>query len=693
MSDHDEVEQTPDDVTLSLSRRDMLRLGLLTVASTAAGPAVFAPGAAAQPATLGANLIGKLEGAEVITDPANFPKRFKEAPALAELVKAGKLPPVQERIGQDPLVVKPLREIGRYGGTWRRGFTGPFDTSNGHRAAQNDKLLYWDYTGTKIVPNIARAWKVSPDGKVTTLSLRRGMKWSDGTPFTADDFTFWYQDLYLNQELIPVPLAVMTINGAPIALEKVDDTTIRFFSPEPYHALPIVLASVWGIGHHARYGRDGFGGFAPAHYLKQFHPKYASKEDLAKKLADLKFETWVTLFKNRNDACRNPDLPVVTPWKTVSPITTPTWVLERNPYSVWVDTDGNQLPYIDRIRMTLGENLEVINLRAVAGEYDSQARHIDISKLPVLLENQKKGGYRVYLDPSDQGADVGLFCNQSFDKDPEIARWLGTREFRIALSHGIDRRQINETFVLGLGQTGSAAPGERTLYFPGPEYKTLHTAYDVKRANEMLDKLGLTKKDGAGYRLRTDGGGRLRLSLTTYVGFLPFTQIAEMIVEQWKKIGIRGEVQEMERGLATARTQANEHQIYFETQWGADNMHGHSPLFFPANSISPLGPLYGVWYSSAGAKGKMPPPRMRELMDKYRKSFGVKDAERLRLAKEVWKIALDELWLIPVVSNSPASQGVRVIKTAMGNIPSRLWNSAVSDNPHIAHTETWFFKS
>ena len=686
MSDH-------DDQTLALSRRAMLRLGLLTVASTTAGPSVFAPGAAAQTTKLGASLIGKLEGAEVITDPARFPKTFKEAPALAELVKAGKLPPVQERIGRDPLVVKPLREIGKYGGTWRRGFTGPFDTSNGHRAAQNDKLLYWDYTGTRIVPNIARDWKVSPDGKVTTLWLRRAMRWSDGAPFTADDFVFWYQDMYLNQELIPVPLTVMTINGTPISLEKVDDTTIRFFAPEPYHALPIVLASVWGIGHHARFGREGLGGFAPAHYLKQFHPKYASKEDMAKKLAELKFETWVTLFKNRNDACRNPDLPVVTPWKTVSPITSPTWILERNPYSVWVDTDGNQLPYIDRIRMTLGENLEVINLRAVAGEYDSQARHIDISKLPVLLENQPKGRYRVYLDPSDQGADVGLFCNQSFDKDPEIARWLGTREFRIALSHGVDRRQINETFVLGLGQTGSAAPGERTLYFPGPEYKALHTAYDVKRANEMLDKLGLTRKDSDGYRLRTDGGGRLRLSLTTYVGFLPFTQIAEMIVEQWKRIGVRGEVQEMERGLATARVQANEHQIYFETQWGADNIYGHVPLIFPAQEQSPLGPLYGVWYSSAGARGKQPPPRMRELMAIYRRSFSVPDQERTRLAKEVWKIALDELWLIPVVSNSPASQGVRVIKNTMGNVPERLWNSAVSDNPHIAHTETWYFKT
>ena len=676
----------------SVSRRSVLRLGLLAASATQV-PLGLPPHARAQGAKPGANLIGKLEGPEVITDPAQFPKSFKEAPALADLVKAGKLPPVAERVGQDPLVIKPLREIGKYGGTWRRGFTGPFDTSNGHRAAQNDKLLYFDYTGTKIVPNIARAWEVSPDGKVTTLLLRRGMKWSDGQPFTADDFVFWYEDLYQNKELVPTPLSVMTINGKPIAIRKVDASTVQFVAPEPYYGLPTVLASVWGIGHHARYGRFALGGFAPAHYLKQFHPKYTPMEQIDKKVAELKFETWVTLFKNRNDACRNPDLPVVTPWKTTSPINTPTWILERNPYSVWVDTDGNQLPYIDRIRMTLGESLEVINLRAIAGEYDSQARHIDISKLPVLLENQQRGGYRVYLDPSDQGADVGLFCNQSYEKDAEIARWLARREFRIALSHGIDRQQLNETFVLGLGQTGSAAPGERTPYFPGAEFRGLHAGYDVKQANAMLDKLGLSKRDSEGYRLRTDGGGRLRLALTTYLGFLPFTKIAEMVVEQWKKIGIRGEVQEMERGLATARLLGNEHQIYFETQWGADNMFGHQPLFFPAEAQSPLGPLYGTWYSSAGAKGKTPPPRMRELMDKYRKTFGVPDQERTRLAKDVWKIALDELWIIPVVSNSPASQGVRVIKTNVGNVPERLWNSAVSDNPHIAHTETWYFKS
>ena len=242
---------------------------------------------------------------------------------------------------------------------------------------------------------------------------------------------------------------------------------MQFVSPDPYYALPTCWPRCGASATTPGSAATALGGFAPAHYLKQFHPKYASKDDLAKKQADLKFDTWVLLFKNRNDACRNPDLPVVTPWKTTSPINSPTWVLERNPYSVWVDTDGNQLPYIDRIRMTLGENLEVINLRAIAGEYDSQARHIDIGKLPVLIENQQKGNYKVHLDPSDQGADVGLFFNQSYDKDAEIAKWLSTRNFRIALSHGIDRAQINETFVLGLGQVGSAAPGRAHPVLPG----------------------------------------------------------------------------------------------------------------------------------------------------------------------------------------------------------------------------------
>src|SRR4029453_10236729 len=243
-------------------------------------------------------LIGKLEGPEVITDPAKFPKKLKEDPQLAELVKAGKLPPVEARIGEDPLVIKPVHEIGKYGGTWRRGYTGPADKWNGYRCCSGpDPVLFWDYTGNKVVPNVARGWEISDAGRTITLFLRRGMKWSDGQPFTADDFVFWYQDVYNNKDLVPTPLTVMTIGGKPIAIEKIDPPPTRFVPPEPYYALPTVLASVWGIGHHARWGRSALGGFAPAHYLKQFHPKYVSKDELAKKVAELNLDGWVTMFK------------------------------------------------------------------------------------------------------------------------------------------------------------------------------------------------------------------------------------------------------------------------------------------------------------------------------------------------------------------------------------------------------------
>ena len=149
---------------------------------------IVAVGALAQVASK-STLIGKLEGPEVVTDPAKLPKAFKEAPQLAELVKAGKLPPVAERIGQDPLVIKPLHEIGKYGGTWRGGFTGPADFWNGYRCCSGpDHLLFWDYTGNTVTPNIAKGYEMQDGGRTLVLHLRRGMKWSDGRPFTADDF-------------------------------------------------------------------------------------------------------------------------------------------------------------------------------------------------------------------------------------------------------------------------------------------------------------------------------------------------------------------------------------------------------------------------------------------------------------------------------------------------------------------------
>ena len=198
----------------------------------------------------------------------------------------------------------------------------------------------------------------------------------------------------------------MAINGKQGEIEKVDEHTVRFMFPEPYYMFPDVLAgshrsrpATWPAAYR------GMGGFAPAHYLKQFHPEVrrrgrAGQEGQGGEVRQLGAHVQV---QERLGA--QPRLPGLSPWKTVTPINTPTWTLERNPYSVWVDTEGNQLPYIDKVVLTLAENLEVLNLRAIAGEYDYQARHIDIGKLPVFLENQQKGNYKVYLDPGDYGGD------------------------------------------------------------------------------------------------------------------------------------------------------------------------------------------------------------------------------------------------------------------------------------------------
>ena len=320
-----------------MTRREFLRnTGLATGAAALAGLAPTTTlTAQAGEQKIGAQLIGKLEGPELVLDPAKWPKKFGEAPALAELVKAGKLPPVEKRIPEEPMVVKPLQSIGKYGGTWRRAFTGPADAENGNRIVSTDKILFWDYTGTKIMPCVARDWKVSDDGKVVTIFLRKGHKWSDGHLFTADDFVFWYEDVYMNKDLQPTPDPFFTVNGKPGRLYKRDDLTVVFEFPEPNFLFVDFLAgstSVGGGQATQQFGNRTMGAYMPGHYLKQFHPKYVGKDELDQKVKAAGFDGWVSFIKSKWDWRLNLELPVLAPWKTVSPINTPTWVLERNPF-------------------------------------------------------------------------------------------------------------------------------------------------------------------------------------------------------------------------------------------------------------------------------------------------------------------------------------------------------------------------
>ena len=504
-----------------------------TTAPTAA-PTTAPTVAPTQAPKLGASLIGKLEGPSIISDPAQYPKTFKEAPMLADLVKAGKLPELAKRL-PDPaelMVVKPLKEVGKYGGTWRRAFTGPGDYENGGRLVSTDKPLFFDYTGTKIVPSLAKSWNVSDDGKTITLFLRKGAKWSDGTPFTADAFVFWYEDICLNKD-INASFFEFTINGKLGATKKIDDNTVAFVFPEPYNYFLNMVAgsNAVGGGFATRGAFQSWGGlYCPGHYLKQFMPKYSSLDAVNKLAKDAGFDSWVSLLKNKYSWALNPDVPVMTPWKTVSPISTPTWSMERNPYYWAVDTDGNQLPYIDKVSMGLAETADVANLRGIAGEYDIQERHMQLPNLPVFLDNAQKGNYTVHLDPAFNGSDAAIHLGNAYDADPEVSKWIKNKDFRHALSLGTDRDQLNEALWLGIGVPGSLAPSPDTIYSPGAEWNKKWCTLDVKQANDLLDKMGLDKKDSDGYRLRTDGKGRLQLQLITIGGqFIAYTKVGEMI--------------------------------------------------------------------------------------------------------------------------------------------------------------------
>ncbi len=685
-----------------LTRREFLRDAALVTGSVAlAGvPELTWAGQAAEP-KLGAQFIGKLEGPTIVLDVTKFPKKFAEAPILAELVKQGKLPPVEKRLPEptDVMVIKPLKEIGKYGGRWRRGFTGPADNENGNRIVSTDKILMWDYTGNKVAPSLAKDWRLSDDGRACVIFLRKGLKWSDGQPFTADDFLFWYEDIYQNKELVATPIPELQISGKPGRIVKRDDYTVVFEFPEPYFLFVDILAgdTLIGGGQATGMARASFmGGYAPAHYLKQFLPKYSSADEVTRKARAAGFDSWVSYFRNRTNWALNTDVPVLGPWKTVSPINTPTWGMERNPYYWAVDTAGNQLPYIDRLVMTLAENLEVLNLRAIAGEYDLQERHVSLSKLPVFIENQKKGNYSIHLDTSQSGCDAAMLINTAYEVDPEISRWLKNRDFRRALSLGIDRDQLNEALWLGLGTPGSTAPADDVPINPGKEYRKKWAVLDLKQANALLDKVGLTKKDGEGYRLRTDGKGRVRIELMTVGGqFIPFTQLAEMIKQQWRKIGIDADVKETERSLAFTKTANAEHHAMFWTVGGSENLYLFPRHVLPVDPAEcHLGMPFARWYASSGQQGKKPDnPEMLRAFELYRSASGKKEAERIKIAKEIWKILVEECWVIGTVGVSPAFMGVRIVKNTMGNIPARQTNAQHARTPNTSHPATFFYKS
>ena len=634
------------------------------------------------------------ESGRLVTDPAAIPRTFNESPTLAELVAAGRLDPVGERIGHDPIVIEPLHGIGRYGGTLRRAFVGPGDQWGLVRMASGpDSFLHWDKDWRAVRPNIARDFRFSDDYRVLTLSLRRGMRWSDGAPFTADDVLFWYRDLYLDRRIVAAPSASMLLDNRNVLIEKLGDFTVRFVAPQPYEVLAELLASSTDLGGLSFYGRFGMGGYAPQHYLSQFHPKYRSESEVSAVAREQGFANWSIYLRNRNDWSLNPELPVLSPWRLAEPINSRRCRLERNPYSVWVDSAGNQLPYIDSIRNILCANADAVSFKAVAGQLDFQNRHLKIEQLPFLLSNRRRSGYNVYLDPNE-GTDLGLRVNLSYRADAEIGGWLGNPDFRRALSLGIDRQEINETLMLGLGRPSASVPAPNNRYFPGDEWVTRWAEHDVPRANGLLDELGLTARDEAGYRLRMDGAGRLRLNCVTAVSHFDYTGVAEMVREQWRAIGIDLDVEIVDQVLYNQRSMSGEVQLGVLLT-GSEDPYVYPELLFPYTTVG-FGAIMGVdfaqWFRSGGTAGVRPPDEIVAMMELWQQGRRSASEQRLATGRELLRRHVDLAISIGLVSNAYSMHGIHLAKNNLGNVPRRVVNTQIVLTPATGLPMTFYYR-
>ncbi|KJV09695.1 peptide ABC transporter, partial [Elstera litoralis] len=308
----------------------------------------------------------------------------KESPDLAKLVAEGKLPPLAQRLPENPDVVT-VKELGRYGGSLRRGLRGSSDQNGILRVIGPQNLVRWNVEFTGVVPNLAHKWDVNADATQFTFYLRKGLKWSDGKPFTADDIVFAIEDCVKNTDLYKATPSQLMIGGKPVVCEKVDETTVKFTFAVPYALFLENLATP--LGQHTTL-------FAK-HYASQFLPKYNPKLDEAVKAAGV--SDWPTLFRAKcgdiEIASRwgNPERPVMDPWVIKEPyIGGATRVVAvRNPYFWQVDQQGRQLPYIDQVSYSISQDVESLMLDIVGGKIDMQDRHINsLANKPPVPEHQ-----------------------------------------------------------------------------------------------------------------------------------------------------------------------------------------------------------------------------------------------------------------------------------------------------------------
>ncbi|HVX44909.1 MAG TPA: ABC transporter substrate-binding protein [Mycobacteriales bacterium] len=544
--------------------------------------------------------------------------KSKEAPMLASQVKAGKLPPVEKRLPDKPCVVTPFDENGLYGGTIRRTTpTTTYATTPGRSAS----WIEFDRNTVKPIPSMVEGWDVSDGGKTYTFHLRKGLKWSDGHPYTTDDVIFMMKNILLNTTLTPVYPIYWTVNGKPPTVKAIDELTFTFSYDTPSGLLPAYIAYV---GHNL---------ISPKHYMSQFHPDFTDPAKLKKEAKKAGFDTWDQYFADRGTDWTNVETPVMNAWLTEKPIkgSGTHAVTVRNPYYYKTDPAGRQLPYVDRITYDVVAATSV-GLRISNGEVDLQSNNIGANDLSVMVKNAQAHNYNVYHWHSD-APWIALYMNQ-YAKDPVLRPLLQNRDFRQALSIAINRNEMNQSLYSGTGGIQQPVGVPEDKYFVKGSGKTF-TEYDPDKANSLLDGLGL-HKGGDGVRRRPDGKP-LQLVIETFE-FETGVESAdayEFVVRYWGKVGIKASMKQYDSTAWIAKVATGAVNIGGYTVAGF-NWEVDPEWYVPVATNCYWAPLFGLWYSTNGKQGVKPTPEIHQLMTWYdQMKTEVDEGKRLELGRKI----------------------------------------------------------
>ena len=366
----------------------------------------------------------------------------------------------------------------------RRAWRGPADGSNVKRL-MSQRLVRFTPDVSAIIPNLATSFDVSDGGREFVFHLRPGTRWSDGDEFSAEDFTWWYENIFTNTEIYPRPWSWLTVGGEPVAIDKLDEYTVRFRFKNPYGLFTAFLGA-----------SQGFNFIVPSHFLQQFHPDFADADELDAKVKEAGVDSWLNLIGPHLGGRRiyTPGDPSLSAWLATNDPASTRLVMERNPYFWWVDTAGRQLPYIDRVTFELVTDREVINLKASAGELDFQFRHLSPTNFTLFKENEERGGYRTLTYIQDREQEGIISINLS-NKDPDKRAVVSDARFRKAMSYALNRNDINELVYGGLAGIPSQAQPFPESPFHLPELATAYVEYSPDKANALLDEMGLSARD------------------------------------------------------------------------------------------------------------------------------------------------------------------------------------------------------